>query len=213
MAESRAPASSPIANPAPLGLAGFALTTTLLSADNAGLIHSGGLLFLGMALFYGGLAQFCAGMWEMRKGNTFAATAFSSYGAFWMGLGILEVFDNVAKAATIGHEGLIWFLFLWTIFTGYMFVASLRTNGAIMAVFLALTLTFAALWIGALRSDAAGSGFTNIGGWLGILTAALAFYTSFADVVNDTFGREVLPVFAGAAAAARNQVGTAVPIG
>jgi succinate-acetate transporter protein len=190
--------SSPLAaDPAPLGLAGFALTTVLLSGVNAGLIKHGGLTFVGMALFYGGLAQFMAGMWEFRNRNTFGATAFSSFGAFWMGVAILFVFDTVGRPteAMFGGDGAIWFFFLWAVFTTYMFVASLRTNGATMAVFLLLALTFWALWLGAMNGSAAGSGMTKVGGYLGFLTAIVAFYTSFAGVVNTTYKRVVLPVF------------------
>jgi succinate-acetate transporter protein len=179
-------------------LAGFALTTVLLSGVNAGLIKTGGLTFVGMALFYGGLGQFVAGMWEFRNRNTFGATAFSSYGAFWMGLGILFVFDVIGRptgGALWGGDGTVWFMFCWALFTTYMFVASIRVSGAIMAVFLLLALTFWALWIGAMSGSAAGSGFTQIGGYIGLLTAATAFYTSFATVTNSTFGRTILPVY------------------
>lgn len=188
----------PAADPAPLGLAGFALTTVLLSALNAGLIKTGGLTFVGMALFYGGLGQFMAGMWEFRNRNTFGATAFSSFGAFWMGLGILFVFDVVGRpagGALFGGDGAIWFLFCWAVFTTYMFVASLRTNAATMVVFLLLALTFIALWLGALNNAAAGKGLTQVGGYLGLATAVVAFYTSFAGVINSTFGRTILPVY------------------
>src|SRR5438309_5125485 len=143
----------PAADPAPLGLAGFALTTVLLSGVNAGLIkhvlvtvgpvHSLTPVdaWIGMALFYGGLAQFMAGMWEFKNRNTFGATAFSSFGAFWMGLAIMIVFGAFnSKAAIYGGEGAIWFLFLWAVFTTYMFVASLRTSGAVALVFLLLAL-------------------------------------------------------------------------
>lgn len=185
------------ADPAPLGLAGFALTTVLLSAFNAGFIKTGALTFVGMALFYGGLAQFTAGMWEFRNRNTFGATAFSSFGAFWLGLGILFVFDVVGKPseAMFGGDGAIWFLFCWTLFTTYMWIASFRTNGAVMLVFLLLALTFLALWIGAMNGDAAGKGITALGGYLGLATAAVAFYTSFAGVINSTFGRTILPTY------------------
>jgi succinate-acetate transporter protein len=191
----------PAADPAPLGLAGFALTTVLLSGFNAGLIKTGALTFVGMALFYGGLGQFMAGMWEFRNRNTFGATAFSSFGAFWMGLGILFVFDVVGRptgGALFGGDGAIWFLFCWALFTTYMFVASLRTNAAVALVFLLLALTFIALWLGALQgptSGAPGKGLTDIGGWLGLATALVAFYASFAGVVNSTFGRVILPTY------------------
>jgi len=205
--EVRAPDTAPattatpaVADPAPLGLAGFALTTVLLSALNANFIHagSGDLVFVGMGLFYGGLAQFMAGMWEFRNRNTFGATAFTSFGAFWLGLAILFVFGVEGKAPLAvfaGTDGLIWFLFLWAVFTTYMFVASLRTNGVVAAVFILLAATFYILWIGALKGDAHGHGWTGFGGWAGFATAIAAFYGSFAGVVNSTFGKVVLPVF------------------
>jgi succinate-acetate transporter protein len=198
-----APAATPVvADPAPLGLAGFALTTVLLSAFNAGLINSGkvapgSLIFVGMALAYGGLGQFMAGMWEFKNRNTFGATAFSSFGAFWIGVGLLFVFDVVGRSplAFYSGDGVIWFLFCWAVFTTYMWVASFRVSGAVMLVFLLLALTFWALWIGALKNDLAGKGVTEIGGYLGLATAIVAFYTSFAGVVNSTFGRTLLPVY------------------
>jgi len=183
-----------VADPAPLGLAGFALTTVLLSGLNAGKIHTGPLTFVGMALFYGGLGQFMAGMWEFRNRNTFGATAVSSFGAFWMGLGILFVFDIFGHTVFAG-DGAIWFLFCWAVFTTYMWVASFRVSGAVMLVFLLLAPTFWALWLGALNGDAAGKGFTQIGGYLGLATAVVAFYTSFAGVINSTFGTTMLPVY------------------
>src|SRR5947209_4076874 len=131
----------PAADPAPLGLAGFALTTVLLSGVNAGLIkhvlvtvgHAHALTpvdaWIGMALFYGGLGQSMAGMWEFRNRNTFGATAFSSFGAFWMGLAIMVILGSANPALNFyGGQGAIWFLFLWAVFTTYMFVASLRTS-------------------------------------------------------------------------------------
>jgi uncharacterized protein len=186
------------ADPAPLGLAGFALTTVLLTAFDAGLIKTGALTFVGMALAYGGLGQLLAGMWEFKNRNTFGATAFSSFGSFWIGVGLLFVFDVVGRPVggpLYAGDGVVWFLFCWAVFTTYMFVASLRTSGAIAAVFLVLALTFWALWLGALNGNAPGSGWTQIGGYLGLLTGIIAFYTSFALVTNSTFGRTVLPVY------------------
>jgi uncharacterized protein len=184
-----------VADPAPLGLAGFALTTFLLSGANAQLLTSspGADVWIGMAFFYGGLAQFAAGMWEFKNRNTFGATAFSSFGAFWMGLAIMIVFSAFnAKATYFAGEGIIWFFFIWAVFTTYMFVGSLRVTGAVALVFLLLALTFWVLWIGALSGS---TNWTKIAGYLGLATAAVAFYASFAGVVNSTFGRVVLPVF------------------
>jgi succinate-acetate transporter protein len=151
-----------------------------------------------MAIFYGGLAQFMAGMWEFRNRNTFGATAFSSFGGFWMGFAILFFFAPVTTAALGAHNvfvGTSWFLFAWTIFTAYMTIAALRTNGAVLAVFALLTLTFLFLWIGAANKSGPGSGLTAVGGYLGVLTAIVAWYTSLAGVANSTWGRVVFPVF------------------
>ena len=180
-----------IANPAPLGLAAFALTTFVLSMFNAGLLNEGGeAIVFGLALAYGGLAQLLAGMWEFRTGNTFGATAFTSYGAFWLSFwAYVQFFAKGVPAGDAGHAvGL--YLIAWGIFTAYMFIASLRATAAVALVFLLLTLTFIVLGIG----DAGGhSGITKIGGWLGLATALAAWYASFAEVTNATFGRVVFP--------------------
>lgn len=186
-----------IADPGPLGLAAFAATTFALSSFNAGLLDEKlELVVLPLALFYGGLTQLLAGMWEFRKGNTFGATAFGSYGAFWLSFAFLVWFfiptleASHVGAADVGKAvGL--YLLVWTIFTGYMLIASLRTNIALVAVFLFLFLTFLLLTIGDLGgSDIAG----KIGGWLGLLTAVAAWYASAAVVTNATAKRTVLPV-------------------
>jgi uncharacterized protein len=180
---------SQVADPAPLGLGAFALTTFLLSGHNATFIPDG--VWIGVALFYGGLAQLLAGMWEFRTGNTFGATAFTSYGAFWLSFFVFVTFFAAKiPEADAGHAvGL--YLIAWGIFTAYMFVASLRTTAAIALVFLLLALTFLVLGIG----DAGGNeNITKLGGYLGLATAAAAWYASFAAVTNSTFGRTVLPV-------------------
>jgi uncharacterized protein len=181
-----------IADPAPLGLAGFALTTFVLSMFNAGLVaQEGEPVVFGLALAYGGLAQFLAGMWEFRKGNTFGATAFSSYGAFWLSFWAYVTF--FATRIPEGNRGSAVGLYLiaWGIFTFYMWIASFRTNTAVMVVFLLLWITFVLLGIG----DAAGNdSISKFGGWVGLATALAAFYASFAGVTNFTFGREVVPV-------------------
>jgi len=183
---------SPIADPGPLGLAAFALTTFVLSMFNAGLVSDKGEpVVFGLALAYGGLAQVLAGMWEFRTGNTFGAVAFTSYGAFWLSFwAFVQFYAAKVPTADAGHAvGL--YLIAWGIFTAYMFIASLRTTAAIALVFILLTVTFIALGIG----DAGGSsGITKLGGWLGLATALAAWYASFAGVTNATFGRVVLPV-------------------
>jgi uncharacterized protein len=183
---------TPIADPGPLGLAAFALTTFVLSMFNAGLVNSGGepIVFT-LALTYGGVAQLLAGMWEFRTGNTFGAVAFSSYGAFWLSFWAFEQFyASDVPAADVGHAvGL--YLIAWGIFTTYMFVASLRTTAAVAAVFALLAVTFFVLGIG---DAGAHANVTKAGGWVGLATAVVAWYASFAVVTNSTFGRTVLPV-------------------
>jgi succinate-acetate transporter protein len=181
-----------VADPAPLGLAAFALTTFVLSFFNAGLVSSTGEpVVLGLALAYGGLAQLLAGMWEFRNGNTFGATAFASYGAFWLSFWALnQFFASKIPSNELGSAvGL--FLIAWGIFTAYMFIASFRTTAAISLVFFLLAVTFIVLGIGQ------AGGHENVlkaGGWIGIATAVAAWYASFAGVTNSTFGRTVLPV-------------------
>src|SRR5947209_14289067 len=139
------------ADPGPLGLAGFAMTTFVLSMYNANLIHSGGLLVvLSLALAYGGIAQLLAGMWEFRTGNTFGAVAFSSFGAFWISYFILVRFIIVPKLIPAVDEAnaVAVYLYAWAIFTTYMFIASLRTTAAVAAVFFLLAVTFWVLGIG-----------------------------------------------------------------
>ena len=191
-----APAAASVANPAPLGLCGFALTTFVLSCVNANLF-AGVVpnIVVGLALFYGGLAQLLAGMWEFRSGNTFGATAFSSYGAFWLAFGaILVPGTGIAaafKTAADLNTGIALFLLGWTIFTGIMFLGTLKSNGALIAVFGVLFLTFLALTIGFFGATS----LIAIGGWLGIITAIIAWYTALAGILSS--GRSVfqLPVF------------------
>ncbi|SHL43247.1 acetate uptake transporter [Actinacidiphila paucisporea] len=184
-----------IADPGPLGLAGFAATTFVLSSFNAHLIDADLLpVVLPLALFYGGLVQLLAGMWEFRKGNTFGATAFGSYGAFWLSYAAYVKFVAADLPAATAHQATGLFLLIWAIFTVYMAIAALRTNGALLAVFVALAATFIVLTV---AEFAQSTGATKVGGWLGLLTALLAWYASFAVVTNSTWKRAVVPVFAG----------------
>jgi hypothetical protein len=146
---------------------------------------------LGLALAYGGIAQFAAGMWEFRTGNTFGAVAFTSYGAFWVSFWALITFFAADIPPEHAAAAIGLFLIAWGIFTAYMFVASLRTTVAISLVFLLLAITFFLLGIGNANES---EGLIEVGGWAGILTAAAAWYASFAAVLNSTFGRTVLPV-------------------
>ncbi len=180
------------ADPGPLGLAGFAMTTFVLSMFNAQLVGSGGEpVVLGLALAYGGLAQLLAGMWEFRTGNTFGAVAFTSFGAFWLSFAVLvAVFEaQIPDASTASAIGL--YLWAWAIFTTYMFVASLRTTGAIALVFLLLAATFILLAAG---TSGENTDVVKWGGYIGLATAVAAWYASFAVVVNSTFKRTILPV-------------------
>lgn len=186
------PVAPAIADPAPLGLAAFALTTFVLSFFNAGLVSGKGLpVVLGLALAYGGIAQLLAGMWEFRNNNTFGATAFSSFGAFWISWFVLEQFEgSKIPAANLGAAAGL-YLIAWGIFTTYMWIASFRVSVAVMLVFLFLAATFFVLGIG---ESGGTESIVKIGGWLGIITAILAWYASFASVTNKTFGRIVMPV-------------------
>ena len=180
--------SASIADPGPLGLAAFALTTFLLSVVNAHWTsgNSAGTAWLGYALAYGGLVQLLAGMWEFRRGNVFAATAFGSYGGFWIGL---FVWIRVAPVAS-GHD-LGWILLAFAIFNTYMLLMATQINMAVFGVFLTLELTEIFLAIGNFTSSI---GLSQFGGYLGVLTALVAWYTSAAGVSAGMGGRILLPV-------------------
>jgi succinate-acetate transporter protein len=165
-----------------------------LSLVNAGILPATVTVgVMALALTFGGLAQFVAGMWAFKRGNTFAATAFTSYGAFWFSFYLLVVvFIPQMKGAAPSDIGNFvgTYLLAWGIFTGYMFIASLAGARAVQLVFVLLTLTFVVLAIG---EYATSTGIHNIGGYLGLATAAAALYASFADVANANFKRRVLP--------------------
>jgi succinate-acetate transporter protein len=205
-AEPRPAAARPtevaLADPAPLGLAGFGLTTLILMVIDIGWLNGGATIgVLSIAAAYGGLAQFVAGLWAFRRGNTFSGTAFCSFGAFWFSYVLFVWFFGAKIGSTNpavstlqvanGFVGL--FLLSWGIFTAYMAVASLAAAKMVTVVFVLLAVTFFILAIGAWGNDAAGAGFTRIGGGVGLLTAIAALYTSFADVTNATWRRVVLP--------------------
>jgi succinate-acetate transporter protein len=189
---------APAADPAPLGLAAFALTTFMLSGHNATFIPD--VLWVGLALFYGGLIQLLAGMWEFRNRNVFGSTAFSTYGGFWLGLGIFVVLAETTKlgASLKGPDidnGLAWFLISFAIFNTYMMIWSLRVSTAVFTVFLTLEITEIVLAIGFFRvAHGQSDWILHAGGWVGIVTAAAAWYASAAGVVNGMTQRTVLPV-------------------
>lgn len=186
------PTASTIADPAPLGLAALALTTLVLSLFNAELLPAAGEpVVLGLAFAYGGLAQLLAGMWAFRTPNTFAATAFVSYGAFWISFALLETFfaDDVPAADLGAYLG--WTLIAWGLFTTGLYVVSVKATGRVNVVFGLLGATLYLLGIG----EAAGAEIvTRVGGYVGIVTALAAGYASFATMADATFGQKVLPV-------------------
>jgi succinate-acetate transporter protein len=188
----RRPLVQAVADPAPLGLAAFAMTTFALSIANTNIWPAGADAALALALVYGGAAQLFAGMWEFARRNTFGALAFTSYGAFWISYYVFVKFvapgikTPADAAVAVGV-----FLLGWTIFTFYMIFAALRVSGAVLVVFVLLTATFVLLTIGAFNSS---TGADKVGGWLGIATAAAAWYASFGGVVNETFKKTVIPL-------------------
>jgi succinate-acetate transporter protein len=176
------------ANPAPLGLAGFALTTWMLSMVNAGWYDPGAVpLVLASAFAFGGTAQFVAGVLEFPRGNTFGLVAFCAYGAFWWSFALFaEFFAGKVPPGFVG-----WWLVMWGVFTFYMWLGTFRANRAVQLIFLALCITFVVLGVG----DWTGSGALHkLGGYLGLVTAVLAFYLSAAEIINETRGKTVLPI-------------------
>jgi len=185
------------ANPAPLGLMGFGITTLVLSFVNANLVGGGPLSFpivLGLALAFGGTAQLLAGMWEFRTGNTFGAVAFTSYGAFWISFFILVSFNvsGLLKTDTAEVGSLLGlYLWMWGIFTGLMFLCTFASPKALSLLFLLLTITFVLLGIG---NSGASSSMVHAGGYFGIATGAVALYIATADIMQAVYKRSVLPV-------------------
>jgi len=183
--------TAPAADPAPLGLAAFALTTFLLSGANAGWMTSAsGNAWLGYAFAYGGVIQLLAGMWEFRNRNVFGATAFSTYGGFWIGLALWALLVAPAAGPKAGKD-VGWILLAFAIFNTYMMLWSTMVNGAVFGVFLTLEVTEILLFIG---NFAGSSGIIKTGGYVGILTALVAWYASAAGLVNGMRGTPFLPV-------------------
>ncbi|HUY17558.1 MAG TPA: acetate uptake transporter [Acidimicrobiales bacterium] len=182
-------ADEKVADPGPLGLAAFAMTTFCLSSANANLWKGAGLeSALALAFFYGGTAQLLAGMWEFVRKNTFAALAFTSYGAFWLSFYALVKFGLPGG----GTDTVAIFLIGWAIFTFYMTIAATKVNSAVLLVFVLLLITFIFLAIG--NWGTPHTTLIHIGGYTGLATAAAAWYASAAGVINSTYGKVVLPV-------------------
>jgi succinate-acetate transporter protein len=186
----------PLADPAPLGLAAFALTTFAFSVANAGIIPEDSLrLFIPLAIFYGGLAQFMAGLFEFRNHNVFGATGFTSYGAFWMSLGFVELLTRqFGVASPITSYPVGWFFIGWTIFTVIMWLGSWGVHAALGITFTLLLATFILLAVAVLISSPPNELVLHLAGYVGIVTAIAAWYIVAADVLNWTYGRTILPV-------------------
>jgi len=178
-------------NPAPLGLLGFGMTTVLLNLHNAGFYELNSMI-LAMGICYGGAAQIVAGIMEWRKGNTFATTAFLSYGLFWFSLVALIVMPKLAWATASNDTAMAAYLAMWGLFTGVMFIATLRLNRALQVVFATLTILFFLLAIGDYTN--ASAGFKHFTGYVGIFCGFSAIYAGLAQVLNEIFGKTVLPL-------------------
>jgi len=184
------PADSIFANPAPLGLMAFGTTTILLNLANAGLYPIGSPIIT-MGLFYGGLAQIIAGAMEFRKGNTFGMTAFLSYGLFWESFAFILLLGSM-NLATFTSTSIAAYLYVWGLFTLLMFVGTLRLNGALMVVFGTLFVLFFLL---SASNEYGNSSLLTIAGYEGVICGLSAMYASIATLLNEVYGRVVLPLF------------------
>ena len=178
------------ANPAPLGLTGFGLTTILLNIHNAGFYPNNSMI-LGMGLFVGGLAQLIAGVLESKKNNTFGTTAFTAYGAFWLSLVAIWALPRLGLAEKADETAMGWYLSVWGLFTFGMFIGTFRLNRALQVVFGTLVLLF---WLLALGDFTRNGAITIAAGYVGIVCGLSAFYAAIAQVLNEVYGRTVLPL-------------------
>jgi uncharacterized protein len=178
------------ANPAPLGLLGFGMTTVLLNLHNAGLFEMNAMI-LSMGIFYGGMAQVLAGIMEWKKGNTFGTVAFTSYGFFWMVLVGIVAFPKTGLMAATSGGGMVAFLVMWGIFTAMLFLGTLKMNRATQIIFGSLTVLFFLLALGDATENHA---ITTLAGWEGIFCGASAMYAAAAQILNEIYGRAVLPL-------------------
>ncbi|MGC9516321.1 MAG: acetate uptake transporter [Methanomicrobiales archaeon] len=178
------------ANPAPLGLLGFGLTTVLLNLHNAGFFELNSMI-LAMGIAYGGIAQIIASAMEYKKGNTFATVAFGSYGLFWWSLVLLIILPKLGLAAESDPVSIASYLFMWGIFTMVMFIGTLKLTRGLQVIFFSLTVLFFLLALGDITGN---STITLIAGFEGIFTGASAIYVGLAEVLNETYGKKVMPV-------------------
>jgi succinate-acetate transporter protein len=193
-------------------MAALALTLFLFSVYNIGWLDTGAspgraTIWISMAVLYGGIVMFAAGMWELRDRNTIGATAYSSLGAFWVGVGILD------QSFGMGYGNLGWYFVSWTIFSVLIAIVALRINGATAAVFALFTLTLIFLWIGAAANEDAGHGVRIIAGIVGLITALVAWYTTLAAMLFFVWGRNLLPVFPMSSAVLARVETTATDVG
>jgi uncharacterized protein len=180
------------ANPAPLGLMGFGMTTVLLNIHNAGFFPVTGMV-LAMGIFYGGIAQIIAGILEFRKANTFGMTAFTSYGFFWLSLVFLWIAPEFkwTKGVATPEAYMGWYLFLWGLFTFFMWIGTFGKNRAVQFIFLSLTILFMLL---AVRDWTGSEMIGIIAGWEGIICGASAIYLAMAEVIKESLGKDILPI-------------------
>jgi uncharacterized protein len=177
-------------NPAPLGLLAFGMTTVLLNVHNAGLIEMGSMI-LAMGIFYGGMAQVIAGAMEWKKGNTFGLVAFTSYGFFWLTLVALIVMPKLGWIGATSGPGMVYYLVMWGLFTLFMFFGTLKLSKALQVVFGTLVILFFLL---AIATASGSEGIGQFAGYEGIVCGASAIYTGVAQVLNEVYGRKVLPL-------------------
>ncbi len=177
-------------NPAPLGLMGFGMTTVLLNLHNAGLFELGAMI-LAMGIFYGGLAQIVAGIMEWKKGNTFGTVAFSSYGFFWLTLVALILLPKTGMVAAAETSAMVAYLIMWGLFTAVLFIGTLKLSRALQFIFASLTVLFFLLAIGDITGSAT---IKQIAGYEGIICGCSAIYAGLAQVLNEVYGRTVVPV-------------------
>ncbi len=183
-----------LANPAPLGLMGFGMTTVLLNIHNAGFFPDAGSMIMGMGIFFGGIAQIIAGVLEFKKGNTFGMTAFTSYGSFWLTLVAMWVMPKLGLAAAPPREFVGCYLLMWGIFTGLMFIAALKANRALQFIFGSLTVLFLLLAVEHWVPEHAAHLIGKIAGFEGILCGASAIYLAMAEIINEALGSTLMPI-------------------